>query len=79
MHTADFCLHRSHKSQFSRPRQLFGPYGLHSAEWSGMGEEWNDMASDHWQMSYPVLSTITYLDQIGAPTLILNQTTPHGK
>jgi hypothetical protein len=37
------------------------------------------MASDHWQMSYPVLSTITYLDQIGAPTLILNQTTPHGK
>jgi hypothetical protein len=37
------------------------------------------MASDHWQMSYPVLSTITYLDQVGAPTLILNQTTPHGK
>ena len=37
------------------------------------------LASDHWQMSYPVLSTITYLDDIGAPTLILNQTTPHGK
>ena len=36
------------------------------------------MASEHWQMSYPVLSTITYLDDVGAPTLILNQTSPAG-
>ena len=36
------------------------------------------MASEHWQMSFPVLSTITFLDEIGAPTLILNQTTFDG-
>ena len=36
------------------------------------------MASEHWQMSFPVLSTVTYLDDIGAPTLILNQTTLDG-
>eukprot|EP01048_Picozoa_sp_COSAG05_P010812 COSAG05_NODE_976_length_6334_cov_4.837851_6_plen_569_part_00 len=32
------------------------------------------MVNQHWTMSFPVLSTITYLDDIGAPTLILNQT-----
>ena len=32
------------------------------------------MVVHHWKMSYPVLSTITYLDDVGAPTLILNQT-----
>jgi hypothetical protein len=32
------------------------------------------MVSYHWKMSYPVLSTIMYLDSVGAPTLILNQT-----
>ena len=36
------------------------------------------MASAHWTMSYPVLSTIMYLEDVGAPTFILNQTSPDG-
>ena len=33
------------------------------------------MASEHWQMSYPVLSTITYLSDEGSPTIVL----PHAR
>ena len=35
-------------------------------------------ASIHWEMRYPYISTITYLSDIGSPTLIINQTTPDG-
>ena len=35
-------------------------------------------ASDYMRMRYPILSTITYLTNFGAPTLILNQTSLDG-
>jgi hypothetical protein len=35
-------------------------------------------ASLHMTMRYPEVSTVTYLTKTGAPTLILNQTTPDG-
>ena len=35
-------------------------------------------ASNHMTMSYPILSTITYLTDSGAPTLIVNQTSLDG-
>jgi len=35
-------------------------------------------ASIHMKMSFPILSTITYLTSTGAPTLILNQTSLDG-
>jgi hypothetical protein len=36
------------------------------------------LASNKGVMKHPLVSTITYLTDIGAPTLILNQTTPDG-
>lgn len=35
-------------------------------------------ASEHMTMRFPEVSTVTYLGDAGAPTLILNQTTPDG-
>ena len=35
-------------------------------------------ASMHMRMSFPIISTITYLTDVGAPTLILNQTSLDG-
>mmetsp|Transcript_5198 Transcript_5198/g.10995 ORF Transcript_5198/g.10995 Transcript_5198/m.10995 type:complete len:486 (-) Transcript_5198:62-1519(-) len=35
-------------------------------------------ASIHMRMSFPIISTITYLTDVGAPTLILNQTSLDG-
>lgn len=35
-------------------------------------------ASEHMTMRFPEVSTVTYLSASGAPTLILNQTTPDG-
>ena len=35
-------------------------------------------ASEHMTMRFPEVSTVTYLTDIGAPTVLLNQTTPDG-
>ena len=35
-------------------------------------------ASEHMTMRFPEVSTVTYLTDVGAPTLVLNQTTPDG-
>ena len=35
-------------------------------------------ASEHMTMRFPEVSTVTYLGEVGAPTLIFNQTTPDG-
>ena len=36
------------------------------------------MASIQRNMLHPLLSTVTYISSIGSPTVLLNQTTPHG-
>ena len=35
-------------------------------------------ASEHMTMRFPEVSTVTYLGDVGAPTLVFNQTTPDG-
>jgi hypothetical protein len=35
-------------------------------------------ASEHMTMRFPEVSTVTYLTDVGAPTIVLNQTTPDG-